>query len=41
MDYEVPTLVEIQAYEKPVLLDLEEVAAGCRICATGGSALEE
>ncbi len=26
-----------QPYEKPVLLDLEEVVAGCGFCVTGGS----
>jgi hypothetical protein len=26
-----------EPYEKPVLLDLEEVVAGCGFCVTGGS----
>jgi hypothetical protein len=41
MNYETPTLNEISEYEKPVLLDLEEVVAGCRTCVTGGSGIEE
>jgi len=37
MNYETPILIEVREYEAPVLLDLEEVAADCKICATGGS----
>ncbi len=37
MNYEIPTLIEVREYEAVVLLDLDEVAAGCKICATGGS----
>lgn len=35
-DNQVPTAKQ-EPYEKPVLLDLEEVVAGCGFCATGGS----
>lgn len=37
MNYETPNLIEVREYEPVVLLDLDEVAAGCKICATGGS----
>jgi hypothetical protein len=38
MTYESPVLIEVIEYEKPVLLDLEEVVAGCNGCLTGGTA---
>lgn len=41
MKYEQPILIEVAEYETPVLLDLEEVAAGCKVCATGGSGAVE
>ncbi len=41
MKYESPMLVEVIEYEKPVLIDLEDVVAGCGICGTGGGAAKE
>jgi len=36
MLYEKPTLVEKAVYEKPMMVDLDDVT-GISICATGGS----
>jgi hypothetical protein len=39
MKYENPILIEVLEYEKPVLVNLEEVVAGCGFCNTGGSSI--
>jgi len=36
MEYEKPTLVEKVMYEKPVIVDLDDIT-GISICLTGGS----